>query len=516
MQSFSQSRFAYSLVGCIAMVASQAPAQPFTLQGPGLDPADFQITTFAEGLNYPVGMVELEDGSLLTAVSNGSSFFGSNRGSIIRLADTTGNGVADVQQTLFSNVQGGKLSSIKRAGDILAVVGQGQSVPISLFRLGAQPSDSPTLLGTMSLNYPGGGWLHPHSSLALREKPGEADTYELYFQLGSKTNFDTTSQTVGLSSTLGLSATLAGDAIHRVEFSDAGGNFTATSHSLVATGLRNATGIAFHPVTGDLYLGDNGIDGVIAPNEPTSPDEINILPAADLYGPAEDFGFSSTYQVYRTGVDIGSSGILPEVNFQPLPAPNGEEAEGVNEIAFVPPLFPAPIAGGLVAGFHGKFSQGGLENEENAVAYVNLEDNSFFHLISNDEEEIGHLDGLLATTDTLYLSDISPRGDFGSGTANTGKIYAIKSRVLPGDYNRDGAVDAADYTVWRDAVGETGIGLPADGNGDFQVTAADYQVWRTAFGDVAAGAGQNVPEPTTLLLLSLLGAGLPLSRFSQP
>lgn len=494
-----------ALVGLLTFAAN-ASAQPFTLQGPGLDPDDFEITTFAEGLNYPVGMVQLDDGSILTAVSNGSSFFGSSRGSIIRLADTDGNGVSDVQQTLFSNVGGGKLSSIKRAGDIIAVTGQGKTVPISFYRLGAQPSDPLTSLGTLQLNYPSGGWLHPHSSLELREKPGAAGRYELYFQLGSDTNFNVTTKTVGLGGTLGITSTLVGDALHRVELSDDSGMITATSHDVVATGLRNATGLAFHPITGDLYIGDNGIDGVSNPNEPTSPDEINVLPAADLYGAAEDFGFPGTYQEYRTEVEIGSSGILPIVNFQPLPAPNGEEAEGVNEIAFVPPMFPEPLAGGLVAGFHGKFSLGGLANEENAVAFVDLDDNSFFHLISNDESAIGHLDGLLSTTDTLYLSDISPGGAFGTGTANTGKIYAIKAVGTAGDYNGNGVVDAADYTVWRDSLGDTGMGLAADGNGDMEVNLADYIVWKQAFAPSDSGAGQTVPEPTTIVLLAMLMA----------
>ena len=61
----------------------------FSLEGPGVDPNDFRMTTFASGLNYPVGMTELSDGSILVAVSNGSSFFGSNSGQILRLADTS-------------------------------------------------------------------------------------------------------------------------------------------------------------------------------------------------------------------------------------------------------------------------------------------------------------------------------------------------------------------------------------------------------------------------------------------
>jgi hypothetical protein len=63
--------------------------------------------------------------------------------------------------------------------------------------------------------------------------------------------------------------------------------------------------------------------------------------------------------------------------------------------------------------------------------------------------------------------------------------------VDPGDYNRDGAVDAADYTVWRDLSGQSvAIGDSADGNRDGMIDAADYQVWRSHFGILTpAGAG---------------------------
>ncbi|MEM8864125.1 MAG: choice-of-anchor Q domain-containing protein, partial [Planctomycetota bacterium] len=55
--------------------------------------------------------------------------------------------------------------------------------------------------------------------------------------------------------------------------------------------------------------------------------------------------------------------------------------------------------------------------------------------------------------------------------------------AAPGDYNRDGVVNAADYTVWRDTLGANVAPLTgADGDGDGQVTVDDYNVWRTHFG----------------------------------
>ena len=36
------------------------------------------------------------------------------------------------------------------------------------------------------------------------------------------------------------------------------------------------------------------------------------------------------------------------------------------------------------------------------------------------------------------------------------QLMVIEELLVPGDYNQDGAVDAADYVVWRDTLGLTG------------------------------------------------------------
>jgi hypothetical protein len=70
---------------------------------------------------------------------------------------------------------------------------------------------------------------------------------------------------------------------------------------------------------------------------------------------------------------------------------------------------------------------------------------------------------------------------------------------LPGDYNRDGSVDAADYVVWRKLAGQTG-NLAADGNEDNVVDSKDFDLWQSNFGrteGLGSAAGQlAVPEPT--------------------
>jgi Dockerin type I domain len=80
----------------------------------------------------------------------------------------------------------------------------------------------------------------------------------------------------------------------------------------------------------------------------------------------------------------------------------------------------------------------------------------------------------------------------------------------PGDYNRDGVVDVADYHVWKRFAGistRNGVKWPiasADGNADGVVDAADYITWRKAAGSTSGGgASSSIPEPTTLIPVAI-------------
>ena len=63
---------------------------------------------------------------------------------------------------------------------------------------------------------------------------------------------------------------------------------------------------------------------------------------------------------------------------------------------------------------------------------------------------------------------------------------------LPGDYNQNGVVDAADYAVWRDNDG-SGTSLPNDDT--LGVGPDDYVRWRSHFGQTA-GSGSAYPPPS--------------------
>jgi hypothetical protein len=107
---------------------------------------------------------------------------------------------------------------------------------------------------------------------------------------------------------------------------------------------------------------------------------------------------------------------------------------------------------------------------------------------------------------TQYNWTITYTGDITwNGNGDTGVVASISesggsdivliglsstSVGLPGDYNADGSVDAADYVVWRKTDG----------------TQPGYNVWRTNFGRTAASgmtAGQiaAIPEPAALAIV---------------
>jgi poly(beta-D-mannuronate) lyase len=80
--------------------------------------------------------------------------------------------------------------------------------------------------------------------------------------------------------------------------------------------------------------------------------------------------------------------------------------------------------------------------------------------------------------------------------------------ILPGDYNGDGRVDAADYLVWRKELGQSVENWSgADGDGNGLVDDEDYEVWKLGFGSASAGSGAAVaaaiPEPLSAVLCFL-------------
>jgi hypothetical protein len=97
----------------------------------------------------------------------------------------------------------------------------------------------------------------------------------------------------------------------------------------------------------------------------------------------------------------------------------------------------------------------------------------------------------------------------GTGTARLDydEVTGLAPVSVPGDYNNNGVVDAADYSLWRKGGPlQNEVDTPGTNN------AADYTAWRARFGNVAGSGsivGSAIPEPRAcflLLSLTVIGA----------
>jgi hypothetical protein len=133
------------------------------------------------------------------------------------------------------------------------------------------------------------------------------------------------------------------------------------------------------------------------------------------------------------------------------------------------------------------------------------------------------LQALLFTRSTAAnAASITNQGDYtvtpGTSTwinnAGTTVTLVTPPTGLPGDFNDDGVVDAADYVFWRKHLGTNNT---LNENGDETgasagvVDDADLNLWRANFGDTpgsgsGSGGATAVPEPVSTMLLIVAAA----------
>ena len=101
------------------------------------------------------------------------------------------------------------------------------------------------------------------------------------------------------------------------------------------------------------------------------------------------------------------------------------------------------------------------------------------------------------------IPKVTYRAKFSDGTSGV-FTAAVSLPSVPGDYNGNGIVDAADYTVWRDHLDQTFALQNRDSANTGPIGIADYTFWKSQYGNhtgSGAGSAASVPEPATLWIL---------------
>jgi hypothetical protein len=107
--------------------------------------------------------------------------------------------------------------------------------------------------------------------------------------------------------------------------------------------------------------------------------------------------------------------------------------------------------------------------------------------------------GVIATRDSFDYFMLVQNTDAGNYLIDNFTVELISALApgLPGDYNDDDTVDAADYTTWRNLLGAA-VALPNETVTPGMVTTEDYDEWRANFGATGgSGATASIPEPAS-------------------
>ena len=259
-----------------------------------------------------------------------------------------------------------------------------------------------------------------------------------------------------------------------------------------STGSARAYKFALQPgevgyiANADIQLWDTGDAGYNPNNLYRNSLARYFLPSAHewykaaYYDPSANGG-TGGYWNFPTGSDNA-----------PTPVASGTAA---GTAVFDRPFSSAPaditLAGGLSP--YGTMGQGGnvWEWEETAFDLMNDSGSS-----ARGQRGGGWANINLLLSSSMRYTGGSPNGSISNGSF---RVASSPSAVgLPGDFNRDGKVDAADYVVWRKTDG----------------TPGGYTEWRTNFGQPAGGGGtcSSVPEPATWLSLLVAASSIGVLR----
>lgn len=268
--------------------------------------AGYEISVFAQPGGALRMIAQAPTGDVLVSDMNG--------GRVLRLVDRDGNGVVEQVTPLLSGLN--MPHGLAFAGDALFVAESHR-----ILRLDAwdDPRTAREIIQLPDTNATGRNPNHKTRTLAMG--PDE----RLYVSIGSYC--DACVETDDRRA-----------AIWRY-------NLDGTNGELVASGLRNAVGIAFEPGASRLWVTENGGNGL---GEDLPPDEIDVI---DAEGPAEHFGWPFCHGTRVVQPPLGSPEQCAQTTGAALDLPPHIAPLGLTFIAGA--SFPTEEHGDLLVAMHG-------------------------------------------------------------------------------------------------------------------------------------------------------------------
>ena len=217
------------------------------------------------------------------------------------------------------------------------------------------------------------------------------------------------------------------------------------------------------------------------------------------------------------GLPFPSTGATtPDIRIGAFMPAAGHSFNNVGAVGFGPPGFgPDPLAGDIIFNLGANFDIVVGTEDVTPLPWVNDLEGLFLHELGHAAIGLGHpsWDGETPDQRVMYVGDYEkPEAPFCCETINrelhpddiAGAWYAYGIR---GDYNSDGVVNAADYTVWRDGLGDDYV-------------AGDYAPWAAHYGAVRPTdpGAYAIPEPSaiTALAMTIAVGGVSRPRLRYP
>ncbi|MBD2452054.1 sorbosone dehydrogenase family protein [Nostoc sp. FACHB-152] len=226
--------------------ASKRPKVVSIPQNPVLlVPQGFKVNVFAEGLDAPRWLALTPSGDVLVTETK------QNRIRLLR--DSNGDGVADVQQTFASAANGVNIPFGMTFTSNYFFLGNSNAVLRFPYKVGQQQLSG---MGTKIADLPGGGYNQHWTRNVLAAPDGQ----KLYVSVGSATNVNE-------------------EPLPRASVQIM--NLDGSQQQTFASGLRNPVGLAFHPVTKELYTTVNERDGI---GDNLVPDYLTRIRQGEFYG----------------------------------------------------------------------------------------------------------------------------------------------------------------------------------------------------------------------------------------